>query len=1140
MSTLAVSIFRQSLRPAFLWTLMLAVPGFFLLGQQDSGTILGTIRDAQDAVVTSAEVTIQNVDTGVAKKTRVTSTGQYSVPFLVPGNYSVTASAPGFKKTVRTGIRLRVADQLVIDVKVEVGAVSESVTVEATAPLVDSANITLGQVIESRRIEDLPLNGRDPTALAALAPGVTPPAAPLTAAQGGTIPMINGGNTLTSMVTVDGATDVNPRSTQYLLLYTPNVDAVAEFKVQTNSMSAEYGRTNGGVITMVTKSGTNQVHGTLYWFIRNSDVDANDFFSNRAGIALASLKRNQAGLTIGGPAVIPKVYNGRDKTFFFLDYEAFRENDSSPQSLTVPTTAQRTGDFSQTFNAQGKLVQIFDPLNTIPNPNGAAGTVLRQPFSGNIIPASRLDKVALNLEKYYPLATSNALTGNLPLSPTISNLNDTFDLRLDQYVGQHHFFGRGTYQQPQVGSPNIFGNIGASSNPPLLQRRRQAAIQDVYAVSPTLVLNFQYSVSYMHGGRTAWSNGFDVTQLGFPQNYAAAQEIKAIPVTTLTGFTGIGNNSQNYSTQTAHLVGASATKVFSSHNLKVGLEYNVYYNNQLQNSSAEGTLSFANAFTQGPDPNTASTTAGNAMATYLLGYAGGTMINQPATAFRSSYVGLYVQDDIKVTRNLTAFLGLRWDGDNPRTERYDRMSVLDLGAPSPINGKVPGYNLMGQMTYPTGQLTATQMTNFGPRVGLAYKAPHDMVIRAGYGIFYGLTSDDATLTGAFADGFSATTSIISSLNSITPIETLSNPYPNGVNPPLSRSQLTPALDLGQATNSALLSLEVPQYQQWNFTIQKSIWSNMLLEAAYVGNKGSHASISNINIDSIPAAEMTALGAGAQTLVPNPFYGIITDPTSTLSLATVARKQLLLPYPQYTSVASEAPSLGSSTYHSLQAKVEKRFSKGFTFLVAYTMAKELTNATSAGIEDATNLNLERSLATWDVFQRVVISGVYELPFGKGKIVGNNWNRGLDAVLGGWQLNQITTFQGGFPLALTSTSGVRPNRIHPLASPSGSTASRVLQYFDTSAFTLPAAFTYGNAPATEPDVRTPGIDNTDLSLSKNFRFKERITAQLRFESFNTFNRVQFASPGTQLGTTSFGVITAQQNQPRKLQAAVKIIF
>jgi hypothetical protein len=423
---------------------------------------------------------------------------------------------------------------------------------------------------------------------------------------------------------------------------------------------------------------------------------------------------------------------------------------------------------------------------------------------------------------------------------------------------------------------------------------------------------------------------------------------------------------------------------------------------------------------------------------------------------------------------------------------------------------------------------------------LAYRAPHDFVLRAGYGIFYGLASDDATLTTAFADGFSSTTSIISSLNGTTPIETLSNPYPNGVNVPLNRSQLGPGLDIGQATNSALLSLKIPQYQQWNATIQKSLGSSILLEAAYVGNKGSHVSTANINIDNLTAQQIASLGAGAQTLVPNPFYKIITDPTSTLSLPTVTQKQLLLPYPQYTGVSSEAPSLGSSIFHSLQAKVEKRFSRGFTVLASYTLSKNITNATGAGIQDPYNLRAERSLAQWDAPERLVLSGLWELPFGKGRWLGANWNRAADAVIGGWQLNAITSFQSGFPLSLTSTGSPRPNRIHPVQQLSGSIASRVLQYFDTSAFAIPAAFTYGNAPATEPDIRTPGIDNTDLSLLKNFRIVEKVKAQLRFESFNVFNRVQFGSPGTQVGTTSFGVITAQQNQPRKLQVALKIIF
>jgi hypothetical protein len=1115
-----------------------------LLAQNDSGTILGTVRDGQGAVVTSAVVTITNLNTGISKSAPVTQSGEYAVPFLVPGTYSVSVEAAGFKRNTQTGITLRVGDHLVIDAKLEIGVVTEQVTVQATTPLVESASVTLGQVVETRRIVDLPLNGRDPTSLAALAPGVTPAASPLTAAQGGSIPSINGGNFGTSNVTVDGASDVTPRSTTYLLLFTPNVDAVAEFKVQTNSMSAEFGRTNGGGIILVTKAGTNQLHGTAYWFLRNSDVDANDFFSNRAGLPLGALRRNQAGFTAGGPVLIPKVYNGRDKTFFFVDYEAFREKVASPNSLTVPTALQRAGDFSQTFTSSGKLVQIFDPASTQPNPAGPVGTYIRTAFPGNVIPTNRLNPVAVNLMQFYPLPTSNALTGNYNINPSIPNSNNTFDLRLDQYAGAHHLFGRGTYQQPEIGSPNVYQNLGSPSAPPLEQRRRQASLQDVYTLSPTLIVDLQYSIIYMYGHRTAWSNGYDITQLGFPANYANAQEVKAIPGITATGYSGLGNTQQNYSTQTTHALGASMTKVFSRQRFKAGVDYQVFYNNQLQNSLAEGTLSFGNGFTQGPNPNVASATAGNGLATFLLGYGSGSLVNQPATAFRSSYQGLYAQDDINISKNFTLLAGFRWDIDQPRTERYNRMSVLNLGLPSPIASEVPSLNLLGEMTYPGSngsnrRLTGTEMTNFQPRIGLTYRAPGNMVVRAGYGIFYGLSSADGTTTTAFADGFSATTSIVSTLDGVHGIQTLSNPYPNGINPPLSRASLTPALDLGQATNSALLSLKIPAYQQWNFTLQRSVGSSVLLEVAYVGNKGSHVSTANINVNTLTAAQL-ALGTANQQLVPNPFYGVITDPTSSLALPTVSRGQLLLPYPQYTSVNSEAPSLGSSIYHSMQAKVEKRFSRGFTFLAAYTLGKDLTNATGASIQNPNDLQLERSLANWDVTQRLVLSGVYELPFGRGKWLGSNWNGVIDALLGGWQLNAITTFQGGMPLTIGSTSATRANRISPVLQLPGSIASRVNQYFDTAAFAIPAAFTYGNAPATEPDVRGPGIDNTDASLLKNFRIKEKATAQLRFEGFNIFNRVQFANPGTTDGSTSFGVITAQQNQPRKLQVALKFIF
>jgi hypothetical protein len=374
---------------------------------------------------------------------------------------------------------------------------------------------------------------------------------------------------------------------------------------------------------------------------------------------------------------------------------------------------------------------------------------------------------------------------------------------------------------------------------------------------------------------------------------------------------------------------------------------------------------------------------------------------------------------------------------------------------------------------------------------------------------------------------------------VSAIETLSNPYPNGINPPLSRSQLTPSLNIGQTSNSALLSLAIPSLQNWNFTLQRVLGHSLLLEAAYVGNKGSHVSVASLNLDNLSASNY-ALGTYTQQLVPNPFYGVITDPTSQISLPTVSRRQLLLPYPQYLQVSSESPSLGSSIYHSMQAKVQKRFSNGFSLLASYTLGKNITNATGAGVVDPNNLRAERSLAEWDVAQRLVLSGLFEFPFGRGKRVGSKWNGATDAVLGGWQANFVTSFQGGMPLNLTSTAGGRPNRIRPVQQLTGSIASRVNDYFDTSAFAIPAAFTYGNAPATEPDVRGPGIDNTDVSLLKYFRVTERIKAQLRFEGFNVFNRVQFANPAIQDGTTSFGVITAQQNQPRKLQVAVKVIF
>ncbi|MBI4905452.1 MAG: carboxypeptidase regulatory-like domain-containing protein [Acidobacteria bacterium] len=1112
-------------------------------GQSNSGTILGTVRDAQDAILPTARVTVANVATGVAKTVPVNAAGGYSVPYLVPGEYTVSAEAAGFKRTTREGLQLRVSDQLVIDLTLDVGALSESVTVKATSPVLESASVTLGQVVDTKQILDLPLNGRDAMALASLAPGVIPQeVAPGAAVQlGNTVPGVNGANFGTSGVTVDGGSNSTPRGTTYMMVYSPNVDSVAEFRVQTNSMSAEFGRTNGGSISMVTKSGTNQLHGTAYWFLRNRAFDANDFFSNRQGIPLGALHRHQTGATVGGPVWLGRLYNGRDKTFFFFDYEAFREAVGSPQTFTVPTALERNGDFSRTFvnPANPVQVRIFDPLATTPS----GTTFTRSQFPGNIIPQSRIDPVARRMIAFYPLPVNNNITGNYPANNPRRNRNDTYNIRLDHYMGRHHFFGRGSYQQPWVGEPNYYGNIANASNPPLLQRRRYAALQDVYTLSPTWILSLNFSILYQYGQREAWSYGYDITQLGFPTNFRDGQQIRAIPLTSLTGFSGLGNGAHNYSTQTVPTFEIGVTKNFARHRLKVGTEYRAFYNNQLQNSNAFGSFAFSPAFTQGPNPNQASTTAGNAAASMLLGLPGsGSVTNQPATAFRSAYRSLYVQDDINVTRTLTLFAGLRWDQNLPRTERFDRMSVLNLSLPSPIAQQVPGFNLVGQMQYrqaPERRLIDPERKNFGPRLGLAWRAPGKMVVRAAYGIFYGLSSGDATLTTAFADGFSSVTSVVTSLNDVNPFQTMSNPYPNGIRAPSTAAQLKPELNIGQTTNSAFLGIRTGQFQQWNLTLQKE-FHGWLLESAYAGNKGSHISSANISLNVLPAQQMRELGADAQTLVPNPFFGVITDATSALSRSTVARRQLLFPYPQYTTITSEAPSLATSVYHSYQARVQKRFGRGMSMLVSYTIGKTITNATGTGIADPNNLRAERSVSAWDVPQRLVFSGMYELPIGSGKRIGTNWSRPLDLVLGRWQFNGIAAFQKGTPLALTATQGVRPDRPRPAEQFSGPIQDRLTKYFDTGAFSIPVTFTYGNASPTNPHVRGPGINNFDLSLFKSFKVREKLSAQFRFESFNTFNRVQFAKPGLQLGSTAFGVITVQQNQPRKLQLALKLIF
>jgi outer membrane receptor protein involved in Fe transport len=1124
-----------------------------LRAQSNLGTIQGTVSDSTGAAVVDAQITVTNTGTNAVQQSRTNNQGIYVVPFVQPGNYTVTAAQSGFETASHTGITLHVDDSLAIDFNLKVGSTSAAVTVTAAGLLINTSNASLGQVIDNQRIVDLPLVDRDPVSLAGLSAGVVPVPPSVNIHQGDNTPSINGAANFTSEVMVDGVPDTTPGNSglNNFLIFTPTVDTVAEFKVETNALSAEYGRYNGGVINIILKSGTNTVHGSAYEFIQNSVADANNFFNNRAGIPLAALKQNQFGFTLGGPIVIPHVYDGRNKTFFFGDYEGFRETVASPTSFTVPTALEREGNFSQTLSSSGQLITIYDPASV----TTVNGVTQRTAFPGNIIPASRLDPVALQLQKYFPLPNNNNLTSNYVVSPSARNVDNTGDVRLDRHFGDRdQAFMRLSLEYPFTGSANYYGNIGNYGNPPLTQTRQAGTIQNTFTVSPTLIFEVSYGIVHQYGTRTAWSNGFDITSLGFDPSFAAGQQVKALPYITLTGMSGIGNASQNYSTQLNHTVVGSLTKISGRHSIQVGADFRTYFINQLQNTQAEGNLSFTSTYTQGPNPLQASAVAGLAYADFILGIPGGSIASQPAIASKSSYLAEFVQDDWRVNDKLTLNLGLRYDINFPRTERYNRMSIFDLGATSPIAGQVLGFpNLKGAMTFagPGHRAYApTDYNNVAPRVGLAYQLKPDTVVRLAYGIVYGLSPTDASgPSGGFTDGFTGSTAINTSLNGITPIISLANPFPGGINPQATGSQLNASTDLGQSMSSVNIGQVTPYMQNWNFSIQQSYRNNLLFTVAYAANKGTKLPYNApININSLTTAQFEE-GAVNNELVPNPFYGVITNQSSILSKPTVSRGQLLQPYPQYTTMNAVYATLGDSSYNSFQATVEKRLSNGFSVLGAFTIAKLIddTSASSAGavistIQDPTNLRSERSIDPQDLSKRLVISGVWALPFGRGGMLFTDINRAGNALIGGWHLNGIISFESGIPLVMTSIgqAGLRPNVVKPTEPLSGPIVPRLNKYFDTSEYAVPAAFTYGNSPPTAPNLRGPGMANYDLSLFKNFPIVERLQGEFRIEAFNAFNRVQFGQPGTQAGTTSFGVISTQANQPRQLQAAFKLLF
>jgi len=1151
-----------------------------LQAQSFTASIRGIVTDASQSAIPDAKVVVTDASRNISQIVNTDHSGRYIFTALQPGKYNFTVEASGFSKFEQHDFELRVQQQASIDVQLTVGSVSSTVDVTAAGALINTTSATLGQVVDNKFILSLPLAGRSPLALIQLTPGVSPSNLN-PGGQTNTNFTANGTRNSTADVLLDGVsvTNVEQNSGITNLEYQPSVDAVQEFKVQTNFFSAEFGNTGGAVVNMITKSGTNSLHGSGYEFHRNSALNANSWFANRAGRAIPDFKRNVFGGTVGGPVRIPHLYNGKDKTFFFYDYEGSRESRATTKLMTVPTAQERAGDFSNTRDSNGNLIGIFNPYDTYKTPSGST---LRNPFPGNRLPTSMLDPVAMNVMKYYPdpNQAGNAFTNvnNFYAQGVAATTADQMDIKLDHnFSEKQRFTSRYSLNWGGTVNPLLLGNLADNSTNGDSSSRTQNFVFNYTRIQdPNTIIDIRYGLLRQRANTNPKSLGFDQTSLGLPEVYLTSG-IKMFPTFTPEGYQELGQVGYGLIARgdEANSITGNITKIIGGHNLKIGAEGRFLLLNYLQPGYPQGRMQFYRAITM-QNPNVSNSAQGNGIASMLLGWGGGGSGSNtgnynldPPSASASRYLGFYVQDDWKITRKLTLNLGLRYDFDLPRTERYNRYSWFDPTAPSPIAGKVPGYpNLVGQFDFTDNNTRSpvnADYSNYQPRVGFAYEANSKTAVRAGYGIFY--TVSRGTIKGHTGAGFSTDSQPEWSRDgNLTRYATPENPYPNGLNIPPGASQGA-ATFLGLNVGTDTRPNQNPQYQQWNFSIQRALPGDAVFQINYTGGKGTHLYFGGgaENINRLDPSYWSIGRTALTAQVTNPFYGVITNPQSRLSAPTVTLNTLLRPYPQYTAVSGATPNIGNSIYHGVQFQYEKRFSHGLAFLGHYTFSKLIDDSSfSSGnvgwlggytdLQNPFNLRSERSVSAMDVTHRLVLTGSYQLPFGRGRAIGSGWNRPVDLLLGGWEVNALVTISSGFPLNSGSQfrevalqnpvlweGAQRPNLIGDPSMP-GSVESKLNNYVNAAAFSRPAPDTFGSMPRTISTYRSPALKNADVAIFKNIYFTEQRYLQLRLEGFTVTNTPTFATPHLSYGASNFGVIDAYAGGrgPRELQVATKFYF
>lgn len=1163
-----------SLAVSLLTMLVLLVPRG-ATAQEARGVITGSVVDTSAGALPGATVTVTNVAMGTDVVVVTNEAGVFNVPYLLPGAYRVTVDMPGFKRFVREGLEVRVADRLQLPVELEIGDAAEEITVSADTPLLVTTNASLGQVVDMRRIAELPTPHGDPFALMGLAGGVSFRGSPRLDRPFEPTHIVGyamaGTRSNRSDITIDGVPSTSTaNANEVIASFVPPQDLVAEFKVQTATFDAASGNTEGGVTNLSLKSGTNNLRGTAYFVKTPEALFANDFFANANNIPLPEFSYNRWGGTAGGPVLLPGMYNGRGRTFFMYGHEGINEarprNNGVP---TVPTEKMRNGDFSDLL-ALGPQYQIYNPFTRRAI---GGGRFTADPFPGNIIPQELIDPVARRILDYIalPRTAGNPDGTNNFQRPELkeNTVYGSHTIRVDHVLSQaQRLFGRVSWYDRDSDYNNYFDNLATGDL--FAFYSRQATVDHVYTVTNTTVLNVRYGYDRFirATNANADSHGFDLTSLGFPSAYndAIPVDIRRFPRINITGYQGTAVGGEFRRTQT-HAASATLNRTAGVHSLRTGLEMRRYgEDNHFYGNNLTGQFDFNANWTRGPLDNapTAPGQIGQSFAAFLLGVPSGGVVGRAAAYDEHSTTwGVYVQDDWRVTPQLTVNLGVRYEVEQALTEAQNRsVRGFDFDAVQPIEAAararyaaaptpevpVDQFTVRGGLLFAgvDGQPSAlyrTPRNNVMPRAGFAYQVNPQTVIRGGYGMYYGFLGQRRG--DVIQIGFSANTNLIPTLDNVTFVETLSNPFRNGIQEPLGSAQGIQTF-LGQSVTFFNPNPKSPRMQRWQIGMQRELPGGWVAEAAYIGNRGTQIETLR-NLNATPNEYLSTSATRDQARidylsanVPNPFFGLMpTTAIAALRGNVIARERLLRPFPQFDAVNTTSNE-GRSWYHALQLDLQRRFSRGFTFGANYTFSR-YTQATE--FLNPADPEPFRIISDQDTPHRLSMSGIVELPFGDGRRFGSNAPRVVSALISGWQISGIYALQSGVPIGFGNL--VFTGNFDDIALPRGRRS--VSQWFNADAgFNRVAAQQLASNVRTFPlridSVRSDTLNNVDLSLIKNTRLVGNNTLQFRLEALNAFNHPMFPGPVVNPTQVAFGSINAstQLNYSRRVQAMVKFLF